>query len=415
MKAIIEMESANKISLKIYYSELRKELDDILSWWMHNTHDAVNGGFVGQVNEANNPHPAAPKGAVLNSRILWAFSAGYEITENPDHLHLARIAYQYLRSNFIDNEHGGIHWTLDARGRPLDTKKQIYALAFGIYACSAYYRISHTEAARDKAIALYRQIERYAFDPVNGGYLEAFSRDWQFIDDLRLSPKDANEKKTMNTHLHLLEAYTSLVRIWPDALLKQQLLGLVHNFNEHIIDHRNGHLSLFFGEKWDKKSPVRSFGHDIEAAWLLSEAAASIGDAALLVETKMNAQKIAIASVEGLDADGGLWYEYDPVSGDFIKEKHWWVQAEAMVGFFDQWQQTGDEEWLKRSWDCWQYTKKYIKDPVYGEWLWGRDGQGKTMPGQDKAGIWKCPYHSSRACIELITRIKEVSFKASAQ
>ncbi|MEO6723049.1 MAG: AGE family epimerase/isomerase [Ferruginibacter sp.] len=394
--------------LNEYYNELKNELTDILSYWIHNTHDAVNGGFIGRVDEDNVKHPEAPKGAVLNSRILWAFSTAFQLTQNAEHLYLARIAFSYLKNNFIDAEHGGVFWSVDAKGQPLDTKKQVYAQAFAIYGCCAYYQASHNEAARELAIELYQLIENKSFDEVHGGYLEAFTRDWNLIGDMRLSAKDANEKKTMNTHLHVLEAYSSLYKIWPNELLKQQIKKLLKNFTEHIIDPHTGHLRLFFDEQWNSKSGLVSFGHDIEAAWLLLEAAKTIMDLPIEREVKILSQKIARATLEGLDEDGGMWYEYEPGSHHVTKEKHWWVQAETMIGFFDQWQLTGNPKDLERSRKSWQYAKEFIKDKVYGEWLWGRDEEGSIMSHQDKVGIWKCPYHNSRACIELLNRINSL-------
>ncbi|MEP7143394.1 MAG: AGE family epimerase/isomerase [Ferruginibacter sp.] len=392
--------------LTVYYNEVRSELDNILAYWMRKTHDRVNGGFTGQIDENNIPLPGAPKGAVLNARILWAFSAAYKITNDAEHLHLARIAFNYLTANFIDKAYGGIFWTVNAQGRPLDTKKQIYALAFAIYGCSAFFEISNNEAAKNMAVELYRQIETHSFDTANTGYLEAFTRNWQSPGDLRLSDKDANEKKTMNTHLHILEAYTALYQVWPDEKLKTQIKNLIQNFKDHIVDGDTGHLILFFDEQWNRRSGTVSYGHDIEAAWLLLEASETIKDGPLIEAVKKISLQIGVAATEGLDKDGGLWYEYETTTRHLIKEKHWWVQAEAMVGFFNHWQLTKDETYLQRSLQSWHYTNTFIKDKIYGEWLWGRNEDGTVMKGQDKVGIWKCPYHNSRACIEIIKRLK---------
>ena len=400
--------ATDKALLTVYYNEVKEELNAILSYWMQNTYDPLNGGFVGRISEDNIPFPNAPKGAVLNARILWAFSEAYKITADPEHLRLAKIAFNYLSTYFVDKAYGGVYWTLNANGYPLDTKKQVYALAFAIYGCSAFYEISNNEAAKATAIELYRLIELHSFDKENTGYLEAFTRAWESLDDLRLSNKDANEKKTMNTHLHILEAYTALYRIWPDQALKSQINNLVSNFSDHIVAQESGHLVLFFDEKWNRRSCTISYGHDIEAAWLLLEAAEVTGNQSLIEETKRLAVKISAAAAEGLDTDGGLWYEYEPSTAQSIKEKHSWVQAEAMVGFFNHWQLTNDPVFLERSIRSWQYASTYITDKKYGEWYWGRNEDGSVMAGQDKVGIWKCPYHNSRACIEIIKRIKNI-------
>ena len=392
-----------------YQTEARQELAAILVYWMENTKDVLNGGFVGKIDEHNVPDVQAPKGSVLNSRILWAFSAAYKVTGNLAHLSTATTAFNYILGHFVDKEYGGVYWSVTASGQPLDTKKQIYALAFAVYGCSAYYEASGDDTAKATAIELYNTIEKYSFDKVNTGYLEAFTNNWQPIADLRLSDKDANEKKTMNTHLHVLEAYTALYKIWPNERLKEQLIRLIDNFTQHIIDKKNGHLNLFFDENWASRSTIISYGHDIEAAWLLVEAAEVIDDPYLLKEIKNSAAKITAAATEGIDKDGSVWYEYEPAVQHLIKEKHWWVQAEAMVGFFSSWQITGNIKYLHNSIQAWAYTKKFIKDDAYGEWLWGRNADGSIMGGQDKAGIWKCPYHNSRACIEIINRITRLN------
>ncbi|CAN5397065.1 cellobiose 2-epimerase [soil metagenome] len=393
-------------SLSVYQNEVRYELDEILAYWMRNTHDAENGGFIGRIDENNLPHCDTPKGAVLNARILWSFSAAYQVTQNADHLYLARVAFEYFKTYFIDPEYGGVYWTVDAKGHPLETKKQVYAVAFAIYALSEFYISTKNESAKEMAIELYKSIEKYGFDDQLTGYLEAFSRDWQPMHDLRLSDKDANEKKTMNTHLHVLEAYSNLYKIWPDTKLKTQIENLVKNFLDYFIDEKTGHLNLFFDENWNAKSGIISFGHDIEAAWLLLEAAETIDNESIIEEIKKISIKISTAAARGLDTDGALWYEYDIESQHMNKEKHWWVQAEAMVGFLNHWQLTKDDIYLQRSLNAWSYTKEFIKDKVYGEWLWGRTGNGNIMPNQDKAGLWKCPYHNSRACIEIVRRLK---------
>jgi mannobiose 2-epimerase len=388
-----------------YKDELHIELGEILNYWALNTLDPIHGGFIGRIDECNIPHPGAPKGSVLNARILWTFSAAYKLTGKQEQFQLARIAFKYFCANFIDQHFGGVYWTPDADGRPLNTKKQVYAQAFAIYGCCAYYDISNDRKALDIATGLFGQIEANSFDPENTGYLEAFTRDWQPLADPRLSEKDANEQKSMNTHLHVLEAYSSLYRAWPDETLKQKIILLLGNFSNQFIGAANGHLNLFFDKRWNLRSALQSYGHDIEAAWIIPEAAETIHDAAAIESAQAASIKLARAAGEGLDADGGLWYEYDSAANHLVKEKHWWVQAEAMIGFFNHWQLTGDRSYLERSIGSWEYVKAWIKDQSHGEWLWGREDKGGVMKAQDKAGVWKCPYHNSRACIEIINRL----------
>lgn len=383
----------------------QQELAAILSYWSRRTVDEAHGGFYGQLDAHDAVVPGAAKGAVLNARILWSFSAAYNHEARPDYLALAGRAFEYVKTRFLDPEHGGVYWSVSSEGSPLDTKKQVYALAFTLYGLAEYYRASHDGTALTLAQAQYRAIEQHSFDAEKGGYFEAFARDWQPLADLRLSAKDANEKKTMNTHLHVLEAYANLYRVWPDAGLAQQIRALLRVFDEHIIDPETQHLRLFFDENWQSKSTIVSYGHDIEAAWLLLEAAEVLHDAALIARFQQRALQVAAAAAEGLDADGGLNYELEPPPGHIVRDKHWWVQAEALVGFVNAYQLSGEPHFLDKAEAVWHFTQQHILDRQAGEWVWGVAADHQRMPGQDKAGFWKCPYHNSRACLELLRRL----------
>jgi mannobiose 2-epimerase len=393
--------------LEVYKTELTHELSRILNYWIKYTPDEINGGFIGRIDSEEQIIADSPKGSVLNARILWSFSAAYNLDKNEAYLKYADRAYQYITAHFIDKEHGGAYWTVDYKGNPLDTKKQIYGIAFNIYALSEYYQASGNDDAKTLAVELYNSLVKHSYDPIKTGYFEAFTRDWQPINDLRLSAKDANEKKTMNTHLHVLEAYTNLYHIWPDERLKLQIITLINNFFDHFIDTKAQHLVLFFDEDWNSKSATVSYGHDIEATWLLQEAAMVIGDELMVERIKQLNISISEATIKGLDTDGGLWYEYEPADNHLIKEKHWWPQAEAMVGFYNTWQITGDDKYLHLSKKIWDFVKNKIIDTKNGEWIWGINEKDEPMPGEDKVGLWKCPYHNSRACIEIIKRISE--------
>lgn len=401
----MKVERNQKQLLAAYSNELNTELTNILNYWIDNAQDVVEGGFVGRISNDNRVIPGSPKGSVLNARILWSFSAAYNFNGKIEYLAMADRAYQYIIEHIIDKTHGGVYWSVDHAGNKLDTKKQVYANAFTIYALSEYYKASKKQEALDMAVGLFRLLVDKSYDWSSTGYFEAFTEDWQPIDDLRLSEKDANEKKTMNTHLHVIEAYTNLYRVWPDKTLRSHIILLLNNFTDHFIDEKKGHLNLFFDEHWNKRSTLVSYGHDIEAAWLLQDAAEIINDAASIEKLRACAIKISDAAMEGLDGDGGLWYEYEPAAGHLVKEKHWWVQAEAMVGFFHTWQVTGDNRYLELSIGNWDFVKNNIIDKRNGEWLWGVYEDGRPMTAEDKAGMWKCPYHNSRACIEIINRI----------
>lgn len=403
-KLLVNNEIITAKQLEYYKNELQKELSAILNFWQQNTVDNVFGGFYGRLDNFNKIFQEAPKGSVLNSRILWTFSSAYNLTGKKKYLQTATRAFRYIVEFFIDKMNGGIYWTVNYKGVPLDTKKQVYALSFAIYGLSEFYLASKNEPAKRLAIELYYLVVKHSYDKINGGYIEALTKDWKEIKDLRLSQKDANEKKSMNTHLHVLEGFANLYRIWADEDLKKKIDELIHIFSDHIINKKNNHLNLFFDEKWNVKSNIISYGHDIESAWLIQEAAEIIHDNALMGKIKMKSVELANAATEGLDADGGLWYEYDANEKHLIKEKHWWPQSEAMIGFFIVWQITGDEAYLEKSLNSWKFVQRYILDAKNGEWFWGVKGNYDVM-NEDKVGLWKCPYHNSRACIEIIKRI----------
>lgn len=392
-------------TIATYKAEVTAELAHLLQWWMTFTVDPKNGGFYGKIDSNNKVVPNAPKGLVLNARILYTFSSAYLLTGNREELLMADRAFTYLSTYFLDPEAGGFYWSVDEKGNMLDGKKQVYGQAFAIYAFAEYYKATQNENVLNLAIDSFLLLEKYSFDHINLGYLEAFKKDWQPIDDLRLSDKDQNEKKSMNTHLHVIEAYTNLYRVWENEALALAIKKLLANFATHIIHKDTHHLQLFFSESWAVKSSIVSFGHDIEAAWLLQEAAETIADPTEITKFKKLALQISSASTKGLTKNGGLWYEYDPATKHWVKEWHWWPQAEAMVGFFNAWQLSGDEQFLNRSIQSWSFIKTYIKDKQNGEWHWGINEDYSLMQGEDKAGFWKCPYHNGRACIELIKRI----------
>ncbi len=389
---------------EILKNKAKTELINILDYWLKNTIDKENGGFIGEINHQNVINNNSEKGAVLNARILWSFSAAYAVEKNPEYLKTAKIAFQYIKDYFFDNEFGGIFWSLQADGKPKDTKNQIYAIAFVIYGLSEFYKIFKNEDALELAQSLFYKIELYSKDYKNKGYLEAFTRDWQEIEDLRLSEKDANEKKTMNTHLHIVEAYANLYLIWPNPKLKDSIKEILEVIALYFINKYTWHLKLFFDENWKEKEDVISYGHDIEAAWLLQWCAETIEDVDLVRSYQKYAVEFAKSTKEGIDSDGGLWYEYEPKEQKLIAEKHWWPQAELWIGMINAWQLTQNEEFLEITEKNFEFVEKYIIDHKNGEWIWGVYADYSPIL-KDKAGFWKCPYHNSRACIELIKRL----------
>jgi mannobiose 2-epimerase len=395
-----------KDELKRYKEEVEAEHASILTYWLKHTIDKERGGFYGRIDQDNKVYPDAPKGAILNGRILWSFSAGYHHSPKKEYLDAAHRAFDYITKNLFDRKYGGVYWTVTADGKPLETRKHLYANAFILYGLSEYYRASRNESAKHEAIALYSTMLQHGYDKEYGGYFEGFTREWKDSAEERLSLSEANEKKSMNTSLHVIEALANLYSVWPDNKLREQVKELLIVFADKIIDPQTGHQKLFFDRRWNMIPPViLSYGHDIEAAWLLLETAMIIKDQQMIDRYKDISMKLAVAGRKGLDTDGGLWYEYHVADKSMNKQKHWWPQSEAMVGFFNAWQISGNENYLKDSLLTWNFIKQHIIDKEHGEWLSAVDNDGSSMGKHDKVGLWKCPYHNSRACLEISKRI----------
>lgn len=384
---------------------LRELTGNILPFWMEKMEDKVHGGFLGRISGTGTEDGSAAKGAILNARILWTFSAAYRILGKPEYLSAATRAKREIIDKFYDKEYGGVYWSLTPEGLPDDTKKQIYALGFAIYGLSEYSRATGDAEALEYAVRLFHDIERHSFDQGKNGYFEAFGREWGPIEDMRLSDKDINECKTMNTHLHILEPYTNLYRIWKDRELEKQLRNLICLFMEKILDQETGHLRLFFDEDWRSSHDIISYGHDIEASWLLHEAAEILGDKALLEKTRLASVSVADAASEGYIPGGGMIYEFHGDTAAVDADRHWWVQAETVVGYYNLWQMTGREDAMKKALGCWEFIKEHIVDREGGEWIWSLRADGTANTDDDKAGFWKCPYHNGRMCLEIIERL----------
>ena len=394
------------------YENLRAESQsllesNILPFWATRMVDNERGGFYGRIDGHNILHPDAPKGAVLNARILWAFSAASRVLHSTPYRLLAYRAYDYFMHHFIDRESGGVYWSIHADGTPLDTRKQTFAIAYAIYGLTEYVRLTKNQEALNAAIRLFNDLEAHAYKFENekmskckNGYLEALTRDWQPISDMRLSEQDENAAFTMNTHLHVLEAYTNLYRVYKDPRVARQLRLLIDIFANRIFDPATGHLMLFFDENWSslpcgegQGGVSFSPGHDIEAAWLLHEALEVLGDPILLQETLPVCQQLAQAAEDGI-----------------LNESQWWCYAEAVVGYIDQWKLNQKDLPVEAAINlemaevAWDYIQSHLIDREHGEWYWAILPDGTPDTSNDKAGFWKCPYHNSRMCIELIER-----------
>jgi len=407
------MDASEKLLLSLY-KELKSEMtENILPFWMNQAYDVKTGSFFGQILHDETVVDVSPKGAVLYARILWTFSAAYNETGETVYLEFAEKAYQYFSTHFIDYQNGGVYWALNADGSISNGRKQIYAQAFAIYAFAEYYLASGEQDAILLASELYGFIEKYAFDPERNGYIEALTREWEALEDLRLSEKDANEPKSMNTHLHILEAYTKLFEVWKDDDLGTSLHNLIQIHTDKILSAQNGHFNLFFDMDWNPKSKHYSFGHDIEGAWLLTEAARVLGVKAVTEKVEHLAVKMAgITLREGFADDGSLYNEGESAKiTDY--DRHWWPQAEAIIGFVNAWEISGNPEFLNAASSAWQFIKSHMRHPS-GEWWWLVNERYEPDLTQDLAGAWKCPYHNTRCCIEIMKRVSR-HFKSNKQ
>lgn len=395
--------SAELFAAQALAMQVKKELTtDILPYWIKRMNNP-EGGFYGRISGEEQLDTDAPVGNILVARILWTFAAAYRIFGNKEYLEMAEKAKKEIIHRFFDKEYGGTYWSLNPDGTPLDTKKQIYSISFTIYGLAELNRATGDGKALEYAIKLFNSIEEHSFDKEQGGYFEAFTREWNSIEDMRLSDKDANESKTMNTHLHILEAYTCLLRVWRNPLLEECLRNLIEIFENHILA-SNRHLRLFFNGSWECNYETVSYGHDIEASWLLHEAALVLGDQTVLERIEKLVPEIAKAAEEGFSAMEGMAYEYK--DGHMDKERHWWVQAETVVGYFNLWDNFGSQEGLENALMCWEFIKGNLIDRENGEWFWSLFPDGTVNRKEDKAGFWKAPYHNGRMCLEIIERVQ---------
>lgn len=389
-------------------SQAKKELtENILPYWTEHMCNP-DGGFYGRISGNEETDLSAPVGNIMTARLLWTFSSAYRLfkysAEAEGYLAMATRAKDLIISRFYDPEYGGTYWSLNPDGTPMDTKKQIYAIAFTIYGLAEFNRATGDAKALEYAIKLFNSIEGHSFDTEKDGYFEAFTRSWAPIEDMRLSDKDANESKTMNTHLHVLEAYTCLYRVWKNSRLEERLRGLIRIFEDRIPG-PDGHLRLFFDDDWNSGYDIVSYGHDIEASWLIHEAALVLGDKAVLQRIEKFVPVIASAAGEGFTPEGGMIYEKN--GGHTDRDRHWWVQAETVVGYFNLWDNFGRQDGLENALTCWDFIKASLIDRENGEWFWSLRADGTVNRDDDKAGFWKCPYHNGRMCMEIIERLNK--------
>jgi len=411
-----------KSELSSYLETFTNELhDNILSYWMKYGVEKDGLGFYGAVNLNNDPVLSANKTSVLNARILWTFAAAAKKYPGLGYDEIAHKAFQVVTEDFADKEHGGFYMELNSDNEVANDIKHTYAQAFVIYSLSKYYEFNPASEVMDKIQDFFYFLDKKTKDPGHKGYRESFTRNWNIYEENRMA--DNNEPKSMNTHLHLLEAYAAVYTIWKDDLVKQRLTELLELFIYNII-REDGHLGIFFTEEFtetDSSKAICSFGHDIEASWLIWEAAEILGDTSITAKTKPLILKMADAVLRvGVDKDGGLFLESTRFGSHVRTNKHWWLQAETLVGFMNSFQLTGDLKYwdtVKLSWD---FIDKHVIDHEGGEWFTKVNRLGKAYliePEDDpspyyrndwKIDPWKCPYHNGRAMIELTNRISRL-------
>ena len=396
-------------SLREFASQVHGQLfGHILPFWTGPAVDHEQGGWLAWMSNDLRVDRSQPKGLILNSRILWAFSAAYRAQPQPLYREMANRAFDVVMKGFWDPKYGGAFWQIDGEGRVQDDSKKTYGQAFYIYALAEFGQAFGGSVALDRAKELFELIERHTHDPQSGGYLEMRRRDWSEAADVRLSDKDMNEKKSMNNHLHVLEACTNLYRVWKEPRVERRLRELIDLFETRILDPHSGHLQHFFDEQWHVRSDTYTFGHDIEGSWLLWEAAEVLGDTALLRRLRHVVLRMAeVVLSEGIDTDGALCYEGK--AGRIIDpRKECWPQAEAIVGFINAFQLSDDAKYLEAARRVWSYVEQHLVDRVHGEWFWRINADGRPAQDLPKVSEWKGPYHGSRACLETLRRLKQI-------
>ena len=384
----------------MFLQEVRENLTScILPYWLKLKDP--RGGFYGEVAADGTVLYDAPRGVILNARIIWSFAAAYQALHETSYLVAAVHARDYFLEHFCDHKYGGVYWSVDKDGERLDTKKQLYAQGFAIYGLSELYKVTRDDEVLKNAVNLYKVVETYFADKENGGYMEALARDFSPLEDMSLSAHDINADKTMNSHLHILEAYANLYQVWPDEELKGAVERLLDIIGTRVMA-ADGHLQLYFRRDWSVMPGGVSYGHDIETSWLALECAFALKDLDVVNRVRPWALAMGRAGNEGLLADGSLRYEKLP-DGTFDDSRQWWVQAETVVGNLWLWKYHSDPLGTERALAAWGYIRDHLVDDQAGEWWWAVLPDGSLDLSQPKAGFWKCPYHNTRMCLQVLS------------
>jgi len=378
-------------------------IDNLLPWWLEKTPDYVNGGFYGRIDMRDSVYIDANKSCVLNSRILWTFSAAYRVTGDTSYLRIATRAKDYCMEYFLDKEFGGAYNSLNYKGEPLDARKNIYANCYFLYGFAEYARATGDKEALEVAKATFELFEKYSFDREFNGYFEDFNREWERVHIGITGARDIDEK-TQNTTMQIMLAYTTLYRVWPEARMAERLKNLVDLFLDKIINPNTYSLNYIMDRYWNITSETVSYGHDIELAWFLRDAALLLGDPQLLKRVEETSVKMAEAVEKAIQPDGSLLN----IIRTGNENRSWWPQTEAIVGYFDAWEISGEEKFLDYAINCWHYTRDHFIDRTNGGWFSRVNADGEA--GGDKAassgGI--CPYHNGRMSMEIMERVERL-------
>ncbi|MCH5348654.1 MAG: AGE family epimerase/isomerase [Oscillospiraceae bacterium] len=386
--------------MAVLVNECKKELTErILPFW-NKLRDDENGGFYGFMNNDLEVDKKADKGVILNSRILWFYSSCYRTLKEEYMLDNARHAYEFLKK-CVDRENGGVYWMMTFDGKPSDDMKHTYNQAFAIYALSTYYLASDDKSALDLAFEIFDTVEKKCTDDI--AYMEAFSRDWKLVPNDALSENGLMADKTMNTVLHLIEAYTVLLEASRDHRVEERLMFLLDVTKEKIFNSENNCLRVFFDRELNQIGDIHSYGHDIEASWLLDRACEVIGDRRLMADWRFINLRIARNIYDIAYENGAVNNERENDKID--KKRIWWVQAESVVGFVNAFQQGGEKLYIDAAEEIFRWiVTKQADSRENSEW-WGEvTFEGEPMQTVDMVNPWKCPYHNGRMCIEIINR-----------
>lgn len=387
-------------------TEVKEHLvKDIIPFWQ-SMKDEEYGGFYGYLGFDLKLDKKAVKGCILNSRILWFFSNAYLLLKEESLLESARHAFCFLKEHATDKENGGIYWSLNYKGEPEDTTKHTYNQAFAIYALSSYYDASKDKEALDLAYSLYQLVETKCKDDY--GYLEAFSCDFMPADNDKLSENGVMAEKTMNTLLHVFEAYTELYRITKDENVAKQIRFMLDIVADKVYNPKLGRQEVFFDKTWNTLIDLNSYGHDIETAWLVDRGLEILDDSVYTEKLSPITRTITENIYNRAYKDHSLLNEAE--NGVVDTTRIWWVQAEAVVGFLNGYMKPEHQKkYLEAAEDIWEYIKTYLIDKRNGsEWFWALD-ENHNPKEAPIVEPWKCPYHNGRMCFEVIRRMKDAS------